>query len=397
MQKSTKDLQVKIIRDSILWSYLPTPVKHTLSTYKEMREDARIGSLFEDRRNATQNLPVSLTTPEKQEIADYCNRYLTEANLRKWSFVLLDGSLTYGFQPAEIIWRQDADGYFYISGLDAHNIAQYRYDGDGNMFYGSHPCAEPYKWICHQIDGDSYNSPYGRPYLNRVYWPWKFKKLGWEFWLNATEKFSVPSLIALFEQSDHGKAQQTAIELSHLIEGINSGSGGALANIKDIKQISMTGNVADFDTLINACDLQIAYGMTGQALATNISNTGTQALGTVQERTKAAAYENDARALAYTMQKIIKMAIEANFGKDAEYPVFSYDTQDKATFSEVMQALGQGVPVSKKALYSRYGLPKPEDEEDALTIEQPNPMMGSAFNFSDDENKKKLQPIVIKY
>lgn len=392
------DLEVRLIKDSAIWQYLPDPntiiadFGANLHIYDKMKLDGRIGSLFDDRRNATNNLGISITIPEDDTIADYAAKYLSEANLRKWGFYLLDGALTYGFRPAEIVWKEDNDGYMYINGLIGHDIKKYKYSLDGRLFYATHECNEDYRWICHTNEGDSLNRPYGRAYLKRVYWAWKFKKLGWEFWINATEKFAVPSLIALFDQSDPTKAQAVAENLADLVRQVSSGSGGALANIKGIQQISMGGSVSDFNTLITACDLQIAYGMTGQALATNVSDTGTQALGTVQERTKASAYENDARALAYTLNKLISMAIDVNFGSEAERPIISFDTEDYASFAEVMQAYQQGIPVSKKALYSRYGLPEPEDEDDALTY---TPSMPS-FDFADNGKKKLQKTILLK-
>lgn len=397
--KKNDNLELRIIRDSSLWQYMPDPntilcdYGANLHTYDKMKEDGRIGSLFDDRRNSTHNLGISISTPEDEAVAKYAEKYLSEASLRKWGFYLLDGALTYGFRPAEILWKEDKDGYMYIDGLIGHDICKYRYNSDGSLFYGTHECSEDFRWIVHTNEGDSLNRPYGRAYLKRAYWAWKFKKLGWEFWINATEKFAVPSLIALFDQSDPTKAQAIADNLAELIRQVSSGSGGALANVKGIQQISMGGSVSDFDTLITACDLQIAYALTGQALATNVSDTGTQALGTVQERTKASAYENDARALAYTLNKLIAMAIEVNFGSDAERPVISFDTEDYASFSEVMQAYQQGVPISRKALYSRYGLPEPEDEDDAITYTAP---MASTFDFADTGKKKPFPTIVFQ-
>lgn len=408
--KNLKNLDVKIIKDSPIWKYMPNPdtiIKtsgHGLRIYDEMKEDARIGSLFEDRRNATSNLPCYITEVSNAKVNEYAASHLNEANLRKWGFVLLDGALKYGFQPAEIIWERDKKGYYYIAGLDCHDITRYRMNNDGHLFYDSIiPLNQDYKWIIHRNEGDSYNRQYGRAYLKRVYWPWKFKTLGWQFWLTATEKFSVPSLVVLFEQSDPKKAKETANELAELILSLSSGSGGAMANIKGIQQITMGGSVSDFNTLIDACDLQISYGMTGQALATNKTETGTQALGTVQERTKMAAYKNDARALRYTLQKLVDYSIAVNFGEDEQSPEFSFDTEDKASFSEVMQAYQAGVPISRKALYSMYGLPEPENEEDTLASppQSSSPIMGSgpgtAFNFSDNEqtSKKKLPVILL--
>lgn len=403
--KNKKDLEVKIIRDSQIWNYLPSPENiirgsvRGLRIYDDMKEDARVGSLFEDRRNATSNLPCYLTDVESGRVNDYASRHLTEAEIRKWAFILLDGALTYGFQPAEIIWERDRDGFYYIAGLDIHDINRYRFNTDGELFYDTlTPLNQPYKWIVHRNEGDSYNRQYGRAYLRRVYWPWKFKTLGWQFWLTATEKFSVPSLVVLFEQSDPKKAKETADNLADLILSISSGSGGAFANVNAIQQLSMGGSVADFSSLITACDLQISYGMTGQALATNVSETGTQALGTVQERTKNAAYENDARALRYTLQKLVDYSIAVNFGEDEPSPVFSFDTEDKASFDEVLRAYQAGIPISRKAMYAQYGLPEPEDEEDELEAPASASIgaMGTAFNFSDDDgNSKKKLPMIL--
>ncbi len=394
--ESKKNLEVRIIRDSAVWSYMPDPTNlvkgsiRGLHTYDDMRLDARVGSLFDDRRNATHNLPALVSSVEDARVQAYAERFLDVAEIRKWGFVLLDGALTYGFQPAEIVWRRE-DGLLVIDGLDCHDIRRYRFDGEGRMYYDAMLLDQPYKWIVHRNEGDRYNRPYGRAYLKRVYWPWKFKQAGWRFWLTAAEKFSVPSLVAMFDQSDPDKARVTAQDLADLIIQIGSGSAGALANVKGLQQIGMAGSVSDFDSLIRACDLQIAYGMTGQALATNVSDTGTQALGTVQERTKQGAYENDARALAYTLNRLIGMAIEVNFGNGAEAPRFSFDTEDYASFQEVMQALGSGVPISRSAMYSRYGLPEPEDDDDVLDRPQAQgSYMGGAFNFSDDEGKKKV-------
>lgn len=398
------ELTVKIIRDSSVWNYMPDPTNMILDSgrglriYDDMRLDARIGSLFDDRRNATHNQQALMKGVDNDKVQSYADRYLTLTELRKWGFLLLDGALAYGFQPAEIIWRKDADGLLVIDGLDLHDISHYRFDRDGNLFYGTMALNQEYKWVIHRNEGDRYNRPYGKAYLKRVYWPWKFKQLGFQFWLTATEKFSVPSIVALFKQSDPEKAKSTAIDLATLISQMNSGSGGALANVEQITQLSMGGAVSDFNQLVTACDLQIAYGMTGQALATNISDVGTQALGTVQERTKQSAYENDARALSYTLNKLIRMAVDVNFGPQKEYPEFAFDTEDYASYAEVMQAYNAGIPISRNAMYSRYGLPKPLDEDD--TLEPPSQgigfgAMGSAFNFADEDKKKDRTPMIV--
>ncbi len=404
--KDKAQLTAKIIKDSLVFSYMPNPsdlIRRSprgLKVFDDMLSDSRIVGLFYDRRNATQNLAMSVTDTGDAKVDRYVEDYLNEKRLRKLSSYLLTDALKYGFRPAEIIWDKK-NSWHHVDALIGHDINRYRFSSDGSMTYlgnfGYMPCDHPYKWIIHRIEGDRYNNPWGLPYMQAAYWPWQFKRMGWEFWLSATERFAVPSLIALFEQSDPNKAKEVAGELVDLIAQINSGSSGALANTKAVERISMEGSVSDFDALIKACDLRISYAMTAQALANSMSDTGTQALGTVHEDTKMAFYENDSRALAYTMQHLIEMAIEVNFGPDAPVPTFAYDTGDYAPFANVMVAIDHGVPISKSSLYKRYNLPEPKDGDDVFTKPEgmSAPSLG-AFSFADTgEGKKKSRRMLV--
>lgn len=404
-----KNLTVRVIKDSLVFRYMPDPADHIrhstrgLKIFDDMIKDSRIVGLFYDRRNATQNLTIDVSDTGDAKVDKFRRDHLGEKALRKWSNTLLTDALTYGFCPTEILWTQDGP-WLYPDSLITNDINRYKFNRDGDMFYmgyaGLKACDQPYKWLVHRIEGDRYNRPYGRPYMEAAYWPWQFKKMGWEFWLTATERFAVPSLVALFEQSDETKAKEIATTLVELIAQINSGSSGALGNIKDLKQIDMGGKVSDFDQLIKACDLQISYAMTAQALANSVSDTGTQALGTVQADTKEGLYQNDARALAYTMQKLIDMVIEVNFGHGAPVPQFAYDTDNWASFEELMSAIEHGVPVSKKALYTRYKLPEPEDKADEFlrSTEAAWPTLGamgrSVIDDDDDDSHEEEPPAI---
>ena len=43
-----------------------------------------------------------------------------------------------------------------------------------------------------------------------------------------------------------------------------------------------------------------------------------------------------------------------------------FDLEDHATWEQVRDAMDRGVAVSKSALYDRYGLPEPADDEDSF-------------------------------
>ena len=63
-----------------------------------------------------------------------------------------------------------------------------------------------------------------------------------------------------------------------------------------------------------------------------------------------------------------------------------FDLSDYASWEVVKDAIRLGVPVSLSALYDRYGLPRPEKDEDTF-IQQASVAQVAAF--ADDVKKKR--------
>lgn len=399
MATSKAMMQTEIIRDiSNFITYMPNPdevMQRTgegLTLYDKMFSDGRVSSLFFARRNATLNLPIYVKHTGNKSVDAFLDEYVTEKQLRKWAWKLHTGALKYGFQPMELVWRRDA-GRFVISYLKGHLINSYSFDAKGRLYYtdmtGRILLDQRYKWVIHRHEGDTHDNPMGMSALKSAYWAYKFKQIGMQFWVTATEKFAVPSLLALFEHDsgDQTKITERAQYLADTIEGLQSGSGGAMANVKDIKEISMSGTLKDFEILQSACDVQIAYALTGQSLATNNPDSGSRALGSVHAETMADTVENDARGLAYTLQELVAMVIDLNFGSEIKAPEVEIDTGSDANWQQIAEAIKLGIPVSRSALYSRYRIPEPEDEKDIYTTEELE-LAGLAPKELEDQGNK---------
>jgi hypothetical protein len=142
---------------------------------------------------------------------------------------------------------------------------------------------------------------------------------------------------------------------------------------------------------VDACDTQISYGLTGQTIATSKTEGGSLALGEVQ----ADLFYEDAKGIALEgqalIQRIINWAVELNGYAGIVPPLAEADTERKASFDQVMKAIEKGIAVSSDALYYRYGLPRPRNEEDSFKQENPS---GLALSDSDRAaaGKKKAQP-----
>lgn len=397
MAKKTtiQQMTTPIIKDSVLnfLSYMPNPddVAHGTSasyeTYRNMRKDPRIKSLLSKIKSAALNFPMFINQDDSDDkVYEFIKDLKIFKNMQKKNKRLLT-ALDYGFCVAELIWKIENNKYI-PNNFIPRKPERFYFNSNWELFLNEFgqkiKLDQSYKWLIFQHDPDDEN-PYGTSVLRCCYWPYLFKQAGYDFWLQATEKFSVTSLVGLFtaDGGDENKLRQTAQEIAEMLMNVSSGSTGALANVSDVKEIKMCGDLAHFKELVEACDLQISYGLTGQSIATSSTNGGSLALGEVQADMMFEDCKSIALELQKVLQKIIDWTVELNFGPGTAAPQLQFDVDKKASFEQVMQAIDRKIPVSKSALYSQYALPEPQDEDDAFVRED------SAMMLSDSDKKKK--------
>lgn len=393
---TVKNLKMEIIKldefERVI-GYMPNPDDilgepgRSIPVYREMKLDGKIDSLLNLRKDMVTAFPWHL---EQKEASDQVFSFIKDNLPGKlnWEQDLREflSALEYGVSVAEVVWAQ-RDGYWVPKHLKSRKPERFLFRADGTPLLAStgKVLDYPYKLLVYRNDPEAEN-PYGTPLMSRCYWMWKFKHAGLEFWLSATEKAGVPSLIALFESMDERQAEEKAGIISAALTDVSSGSGAALANVKEVKSLEMSGVLKDFQVLINTCNAEISYAITGQSLATQESEFGTKAQAVVHQDTLYNMCSGDAVSLCHTLQQLIDWMVELNFGAGVPSPRGGFDLSNRATFDQVMKAVEQGVPVSRRLLYDRYGLPEPADDDDAFVVQ---PRQG-ALALADD-GKKKLK------
>ena len=237
--------------------------------------------------------------------------------------------------------------------------------------------AEDYKWAWH-VNEPEPERPDGRSVFERVYWPWKFKReAGWKLWVVAMQRFSVPSLAALFEMAewDLNKAREIAELVNAELAKVASGSVGVLANTKSLVPIGGAKAVEGFDTFLEMCDRCIYRGLLTTTLTVSEGKTGAERGDTsVHDRTADRVAQHYAKQIAESVTMTVgAYAALLRFGERARavLPRFTFDFDEPLTLAMILKVIetteGQ-LPVSLRALYSRYGVPEPGDEEDAFTM-----------------------------
>lgn len=393
---SNKELTTQIITDNVLnfISYMPNPddvasgTFDSYSTYRKMKTDPRISSLLLKLKNISLNFPCHIEQGNADEkVYDFVKNLDIFKNMQKKAKRMLS-ALDYGFSVSEMIW-QIKDGIYIPENFITRKPERFYFNSKWELFLNNlgtkTKLDQDYKWLIFQHDPDDEN-PYGTSVLRSVYWAWMFKQAGYDFWLQATEKFSVKSLVALFQADGSEETiRSRATQIAQMLMGVTSGSTAAVGNVQSIQDIGMDGDLSHFKELVEACDVQISYGLTGQSIATATTNGGSLALGEVQADLLYEDCKGIALELQSVLQKIIDWTVELNYGENTESPQLLFDVEKRATFDQVLKAIEKKIPVSKSSLYSYYGLPEPKDEEDTFLIEE-SPVM-----LSDSETPKTLK------
>lgn len=393
---SNKELTTQIITDNVLnfISYMPNPddvasgTFDSYSTYRKMKTDPRISSLLLKLKNISLNFPCHIEQGNADEkVYDFVKNLDIFKNMQKKAKRMLS-ALDYGFSVSELVWRIE-NGIYIPETFITRKPERFYFNKKWELFLNTVGARtildQDYKWLIFQHDPDDEN-PYGTSVMRCVYWAWMFKQAGYDFWLQATEKFSVKSLVALFQaDGNEDTIRNRATQIAQMLMGVTSGSTAAVGNVQSIQDIGMTGDLSHFKELVEACDVQISYGLTGQSIATATTNGGSLALGEVQADLLYEDCKGIALELQSVLQKIIDWTVELNYGKEAKVPQIVFDVEKRATFDQVMKAIEKKIPVSKSSLYSYYGLPEPKDEKDTFLLED-TPVM-----LSDSETPKTLK------
>ena len=360
-------------------------VQERENIFEQMRDDARVDSLVIDRKNKVLQMYGSFTETKNKKVYDACENLLTFNTFFKLNNILLN-AVPYGIAACEVIWKY-ADGWYLPvdfvpiprTALSFPQYAGREWDVPVLSAQDNIVMSDRRKFIIHRNDDGELNV-WGRPVLRSAYAFWKFKQLGVKFWAMAAELCGVPSVLAIFETKSEDEAKKRAANLTEALHSWESGSSGAFGNVKDIKVLS--SQINDFEKIVEACNTEIAYAITAQALTTNTAQYGTHAQGETHVQTYDNLIKGDAYKIQLTDQQLVDAFVELNFPGEIA-PRYDIDSTDFAPWDVVRDAIDRGVPVSLKALYNKIHLPKPVDEKDSFVKAQPS------FGFSDTEKTGK--------
>jgi len=350
-------------------------VGESQEVFTKMMNDPKIESLVENRKDRVQQMYGSITESGNKAVDEACRKYIPFNLIYKLNTILLN-AVPYGIALCEVVWDFKDGFYVPVDFIPIPRTAiNFPHGGSYGVPYLSalnKPLDEPNKFIIHRNDKGDGNL-WGTPALRSCYWPWKFKQLGFKFWIMAAERLGVPSILAIFDTKTAEEAQRRSAELTPVIQNMRSGSSGAFANIKEIKVVD--GAIKDFETIVKVCNEEISYGITAQSLMTSEAQYGTKSQGLLHSETYKSTTIHDAYLMQQSIQKLFNYFVDVNF-PGAAVPAFDIDSTDFVDWEVIRDAIDRNIPVSLNALYDKVHLPRPEKPEDAFV----KPSGGTMFS-----------------
>ena len=344
------------------------------SAIKAMLMDPHIHSQLLLRKYAVLSAEIGFEGDEKA--IEIVKEALSEINLQSDLMDLLS-FLEYGWTVSEVIWKKE--NIWKVQSIEKREYEHFRFNSKGELLYKEESGwkkAPPYKFI-YLVRNSTPENPYGESILKPIYYAWKLKLLAFNFWEVMMEKYAIPPLAVIAETD----SEENLKKLTEALALIESSASATFTGIKDIKPIEVGDKTEVFKELIELCNKEISKAITGQVLGSEVGDHGSYALAKIHKDMFLYVVKSDAKLLEHKLNiTLIPWILELN-GVQGKCRI-SFTFKEELEFDKLVQLIDRGFPVSKTALYERYGVPKPADEKDTFI----KPDIGMAFS-----NPEKLR------
>lgn len=203
--------------------------------------------------------------------------------------------------------------------------------------------------------------------------PWVlYKRNSVGDWSQFSEVFGMPIQEYTYDSDDESSRQRA------IADAANTGSLAVFVHGNDtslnlIESANKSGSADVYERLVDVCNKEISKAILLNTLTTESSSTGTQALGTVHEKSEENVTQSDRQdildVLNYEMADIFRaMGIDTAGGEFCYPEKKRIDPTAKINIITQLHT-GFNLPVGDDYLYEEFGIEKPADY-DALKLRQ---------------------------
>lgn len=367
--------------------------------YDEMLEkDTDLAAYEMKRREAVLALPRFVipadSSPKALEAADFCRTVLSGIKSLETNFSHQLQSRSYGISFEELIWERLSRGPLTRAVVPVAMVDRplRRFLFRQGVLYVRQPAGKepilppPGKFlVCRHGTKDQ---AWGKPLLDKVYWPWLIKKHGWKFYSVFVEKFGQPTAIARYPSRPSlvvgadGVATRQDLQAKALkiAEAIQSQYAVAIPEGIVIDLLEATrGGDGTYNQFIQLCSRSEAMVYLGEINTSGLRpGTGSYASDEVADRVSSRKVKLDSRdAGAHWKDELFVPMVQLNLGPDYPVPhllIDHVDAEDREQRREGIQLLlDNRQPIPRRYFYMTLQAPEPREGEDVVApwLDQP--------------------------
>lgn len=282
---------------------------------RSLEFDDEISAAIETRREAVLGTPWRLepnTSRSSKWLADELKPHIEGVLSAAFNAIL------YGYSVQELVYVIRDDGKLGLSEVCEKPLEWFEPRPGNQLLYRSDDGSLPvpvdiqFKFLLTRRN-PTYQNPLGEALLSRLYWPWFYRKAGWQFWLSWLERFGQPFLV--------GKAHNPESMAEALLQA-RQGAAIAVGMEEEVKMESPEagagGHFPEFDKVV--CQ-RIQKVVLGQTLTSSSDGKGSYALGKVHNEVREDKWRADIRLVSRSVQQIIN-ALWALNRMTGQPPVF---------------------------------------------------------------------------
>ncbi|PZT47302.1 hypothetical protein B6S12_09725 [Helicobacter valdiviensis] len=326
------------------------------------RFDPQIASEVNKRRIKMCSYPMYIECEDLTQ-RDFLNRYVLSSEFRHFVYELSAG-VVYGFSAFLIEWK--VKGANVLPHLKYINPRFFSLNNDENLVIKNgteelvtHECKDIF---LHLHPSDSGSLLESALFYNVVSIA-VLKQLAMSKNIAYLDNLSVPPIIAKTDNATNDKELE---ELLEQLYNLRSSSIGIFGK-EDVLELLNSGlSTSTFTEFLRYCDEMISKVISGQVLAGNAVQNGTQALGNVHEEVRSSVGEMDTLLLSVSINKLLNEILKLNFANPASFN-FVFDTNKEVDESflagvySTISSMGYEIPAEFLAKTFRIeGLKKKE-------------------------------------
>lgn len=379
--------------------YLPNPdpvlkkMGRDISAYREVLADSHVAGCVRRRKAAVKGLEWRITPTGREDVDEQLEAIFDALPLHQIMSQILNATL-FGYQALEVVWRY-AEGIWQPLDIQGKPQEWFVFDEDNQLKLRTKAnpvegVALPEKKFLLATQDATYENPYGQGDLSKCFWAATFKKGGFKFWLEFTEKYGSPWLV--------GKHPRTAtpVETEDLLDSLEQMLGTAVAAIPDDSSINLLesaskgGSSQVFDDFLRYCKSEISVAILGQDQTTEADSN--RASATAGLEVLEDIRDDDARLVESVFNQLLNWLCELNFNVEQlpKFELFEQESVDKlqAERDEILSRVG--VKFTQQYLQRTYNFEEGDIELVAEKADKPQ------AQFAEPEMPKNIADGIVE-